>query len=450
MEGLRIAFVPIARSTFDMDLASQVTEAARAHLQAAGFKLVGPAQLVTDLPTARSVGRELAGDPIDLLIAFQATFADSTMVTSIAEAINSPLFLWAVPETPAGGRLRLNSLCGVNLAAHALTLRAQNYAYAYAQPTDRSILTQLRSLASAGNVYRRLRGARLGLVGEHPPGMDTCHLDETALKEGLGIDILHIDLGVVFERAQGIQEPLLEATRAKLDQRLDNLAELDQNPLRGTLSVYLALKQIAEEGELDGLAVRCWPEFFTQLGCAACGAMSMLSDGLGMTSPIPCSCEADINGTITQLILGWLADEPAFGSDLVAADYDENNVVLWHCGLAPLSMANPNFQPRGGIHSNRGVPLVMEFSLKPGPVTIARLSQATGELRLVVGSGEMLNAPQSFIGTSGILRFNRPARAILDTILGEGLEHHVSITYGDHMNALLALAKMLELPTLSL
>ena len=62
----------------------------------------------------------------------------------------------------------------------------------------------------------------------------------------------------------------------------------------------------------------------------------MLSD-----EQIPCSCEADINGTITQLILQWLSGQPAFGSDLVSMDFDEDLTVLWHCGLAPLSMADP-------------------------------------------------------------------------------------------------------------
>jgi L-fucose isomerase-like protein len=113
-------------------------------------------------------------------------------------------------------------------------------------------------------------------------------------------------------------------------------------------------------------------------------------------------------------------------------------------------MADPSVKPRGGIHSNRKVPLVMEFPLKPGVVTIARLSQATGKLRLIIGRGEMLTSSLSFSGTSGVLKFDRPVRQVLDTILSEGLEHHVSIVYGDYVDELQALARMLDLPTLSL
>ena len=119
-------------------------------------------------------------------------------------------------------------------------------------------------------------------------------------------------------------------------------------------------------------------------------------------------------------------------------------------GLAPLSMADPAVAPQGTIHSNRKLPLLMEFPLKPGRVTVARLSEATGSYRLVVGVGEMVQAPPSFSGTSGLLRFDRPVAQVLDTILSEGLEHHLSLTYGDYVPGLLALAKMLDLPVLRL
>ena len=150
--------------------------------------------------------------------------------------------------------------------------------------------------------------------------------------------------------------------------------------------------------------------------------MSLLSDDF-----TPSSCEADVNGTITQLILQLISGEPTFGSDIVAFDAEADEATLWHCGLAPLSMCHPDVQPEATIHSNREKPLLMQFPLKPGRVTIARLSEATGEFRLVIGGGEMLKAPPAFTGTSGIIRFDSGAAAVMDSIMRQGLEHHVSI-----------------------
>lgn len=443
--GIRLGFVPLARTTFDIEFATQVEGEVRRRLKQAGFSLVGPDDLVSSEEAAAEVAREIADEPLDLLLVLQATFADTTMVMKLAETTEAPLLMWAVPEERTGGRLRLNSLCGVNLAAHALARASKRYDYVYAAPDDPTALDRIHTVARAGRVRRLLHQARIGRVGEHPAGFETCGFDGDALKDRFGLEVVQVDLERIFEGVQTTDKQSIEAVREQLSARLGNLKELDQRALNGTLGSYVTLRETAEQEQLNGLAVRCWPEFFTELGCAACGAMSMLSDEM-----TPCSCEADLNGTITQLMLQWLSGEPAFGSDLVSVDVEEDFVVLWHCGLAPLSLADPDVQPRGTIHSNRELPLLMEFPLKPGRVTVARLSEATGDYRLVVGSGEMLQASPGFSGTSGTLRFDTPAAEVLETILSEGLEHHVCLTYGDHVSALRALAEMLNLPVLQL
>ena len=62
----------------------------------------------------------------------------------------------------------------------------------------------------------------------------------------------------------------------------------------------------------------------------------------------------------------------------------------------------------------------------------------------------MLDLPRPFSGTSGVVRFARRASDVLEVIMAEGLEHHYSITYGDHRTALEALARRLDLPVLRL
>lgn len=440
-----VGFIAIARTTFDIPLAEHMTAQARAQLEAAGFTLFGPEALVTNAEEAEAAVGSLTEYSPPLVIVFQATFADSTMVTSIAQAVNAPLLMWAVPEERTGGRLRLNSLCGINLAAHALKRAGYFYEHVYAAPGDAVVVQKALALRGASVARRWLQGSRIGRVGENPAGFETCNFDASALKERFGVNIVQLDLGSVFEVSRQIEPDTIQLTRGELAERVSGLESVNQTALDGTLSVYWTLRTLAHTQNLEGFAVRCWPEFFTERGCAACGAMSMMNDG-----GVPCSCEADVNGTITQYILQSISGEPAFGTDVVAVDDERDGLVLWHCGLAPLSMADPESQPVAAIHSNRKLPLLMEFPLKPGRVTVARLSEAGGEYRLVVGAGEMQRAPKSFSGTSGVVKFDRPAAEVLDTLLSEGLEHHLSLTYGDHTNALYTLAKMLELPVLRL
>ncbi|MCY4465505.1 MAG: L-fucose/L-arabinose isomerase family protein [Chloroflexi bacterium] len=442
-QRLRIGFVPIARPTFDLGLARDLT--AQLHEALAGYALQGSTELVMDGAAVQSRISELADSQLDMLLLLQASFADSTMALELARAIDVPLLLWALPEAQVGGRLRINSFCGVNLAAHGLRRAGIAYETILAAPEDTDAHAKLYDFARAAMVKRRLQGARIGRLGENPAGFDTCLVNRVGLRSRLGIEAPQYALSPFFQQAREAHTGRIDALAASLSERLADFDAQDADETRGTLGVYLALDELVNDEGLDGVAVRCWPEFFTDLGCSACGAMSLLSDAL-----TPTSCEADVNGTITQLILQWLSGEPAFGSDIVAFDLDADAATLWHCGLAPLSMADPTVPPSATIHSNRAKPLLMQFPLKPGRVTIARLSEASGDFRLVIGRGEMLRAPMAFGGTSGRIRFDSGASVVMDKLLGEGLEHHLSLTYGEHAQSLEMLARMLGMDVLRL
>jgi len=441
----RIGFIAIARPTFDVPLAQALAAQVYAALSAEGYPLIGDAELVMDAEAAAQSIDRLHDETPTAVIALQASFADSTMIVELARHVHAPLLLWALPEARVGGRLRLNSFCGINLAAHGLRRAGLRYEYVYGEPGDARSLASVRAFAKAAEIRHKLRGARVGRIGENPAGFDTCRVNRTALRECLGVEVAQIELADMFARVRSGSQAEVTAVAEQVRTQIAGMDELDAEATAGTLGTYVAMRQLIETEHLDGLAVRCWPEFFTELGCAACGAMSMTSNDM-----TPCSCEVDVNGTITQIILQGCSGEPAFGSDLVAFDADEDIAVLWHCGLAPLSMADPDIQPEATIHSNRKMPLLMQFPLKPGRVTVARLSEASGELRLVIGTGEMLQAPPSFTGTTGTLRFDSGAALVMDTLMREGLEHHLSLTYGDHVETLEMLARMLDIPTLRL
>ena len=439
-----VGFFPIARPTFDVDLARSKVQAVQISLKQQ-CNLITPQALIMSKDDATLALDQLLSNDLDAIIVLQATFADTTIVKHIAQELKRPILLWALPEAHQGGRLRLNSFCGVNLAAHALHRAGLSYTYVYAEPDDKDALAKIEQFVKASVVIKRLVTTRIGCIGDHPQGFETCQYNATMLQSRLGVDVVTMPLKQLFAQAQDTKEASIIDTKNDLQQSLFNLAQVKSDEVDGTVKTFAALRQIAREQDVHGFAVRCWPEFFTEMGCAACGAMSMMSD-----RQVPCSCEADVNGTITQIILQELSGEPAFGSDIVSFDLDKDQAVVWHCGLAPLSMADAHYQPQAALHSNRQKALLMQFPLKSGRVTLARLSEATGELRLVIGSGEMLEAPPAFTGTSGTLRFDRGARNTMDTLIDHGLEHHISLTYGDYVDELRMFAKLCQLPTLLL
>ena len=446
MQDFTIGFAAFIRHTFDVQLATELTAQAWSHLEQQGYTLIGSQNAITTIEQAQQIGQEMATKPLDLLIVYMATFNDTTLITTIVNCVDVPLLLWALPEPGIGDKLRLNSLCGVNLAGHTLTKQGRKYDYIYCAPTDKQATQKIATLARAGKTRRILKQARIARIGERPAGFETCDYDAEHLRSSMGVEVVPFDLQEqVFTAIRQTAPEKVDAVIASLSQRVNGLEAVADAPKRGTLSSYVTLNEMAQSDNLHGFAVRCWAEFFTEMGNAACAAMSMLSD-----EGKPSSCEADVNGTITQLILQTMSGEPAFGTDLVAIIPEHDAIALWHCGLAPLAMANSKDKPRVTNHVGRKLPLIMDFGLKPGVVTIARLNELNGEYRLVVGRAEMLDESKPFHGTSGLMRFERPAAAVMDTIIREGLEHHISITYGDYVDALVAFAHMLDMPVLHL
>ena len=442
---LTIGVVALARQTFDVPYAEQVATTAWETLQGLDVNMAGSKDLLFDAPAVESAISALQKEALDLLLVMQVTFSDASMTVKLADCIDAPVLLWSFPEPRSGGRLRLNSVCGINLAAHALARAGHTFSFLHRNADEKETLHVILDNAKAGNLKRKLAGTRIGVIGQHPEGFDTCTYDAELLNSIFGVSIDFVELQALFDRARGISDAETDEVYARVQADLGNLEALEQAPLRKSLQIYGALRRLAIEKKYNGLAVRCWPEMFTEFGCAACGPMAMMNEEM-----IPCACEADVYGTISTLMLQGLNDAPAFMTDMVDFNPKNNSAVFWHCGLAPLSMADIEGPIRATIHSNRKLPLLNEFSLKPGRITIARLSQSKNVIRLVIGSGEMIRAPMSFSGTSGVVRFDRPIEEVLETIIMEGLEHHVSMTYGDCSDSLKKLAGMLDIPILHL
>ena len=246
-------------------------------------------------------------------------------------------------------------------------------------------------------IVRQLKVTRILVVGDHPTGFDACNYRADELRQRFGVETVTTPVSQFLDSVKALPDAVADAPYARRARDFANLGEMDAVATRKTLKAYVALKDRAETEGFAGVAVRCWPEFFTEYGCAACGAIALLNeDGR------PGGCEADVFGVISSLVLQSASGRGVFNTDLVDVDPVSDTVVFWHCGQAPIEMADPEVAPRATIHSNRKLPLLSEFPLKPGRITLCRITQGEGRLRMMLSGGEMLRAPLAFSGTSGV------------------------------------------------
>ena len=446
---MKLGLLPLARPTFDVAYAEEKLAATLEQIDALGHEIFGSRTLLMDAEAARKALQRC--ETVDRLLVLQITFTDASFIVQAAQKIEAPLAIWAVPEPRLGGRLRLNAFCGLNLASHALGLNKHPFRWLYAEPGEADVEGLLAGTSQSPVPEPRTPQAtpislpehlRIARIGNHPEGFDTCRYDADALKTLARADVTELTLDDMFSRAQNLAAEAVAPFRAQAATLVD-CAALDPGELERSLRLGAALEALQSEGQFDAFAIRCWPETFTEYGGAVCGPVSMMGE-----ARVPCACEADVYGALTQVLLQHIADAPVFLADIVDMDCRDDTGVVWHCGQAPRSMAAT--PPRATVHTNRKQALLYEFALKPGQVTLFRVSQARGAVQVVLAQGEMLERPMAFTGTSGVLRFDRGTAHVLADLIGSGLEHHMALAYGDHTQALEGVAAALDVPVLEL
>lgn len=459
-----VAFVALARPTFDLDAAQANFESALRLLGEIGADVVGPPALVMTVEDLKAVSLP----PADLHILFMASFADASPAVEIFGAVQGPIIGWSMREPgEVGDRLKLNSMCGVNLAAHALANVGQSLRHIHGNADEPGVKDQLqRALKgilpeirapklSHGIVGTReeadralawLRGKRIGAVGDAPIGFTPCVYDAEQLKKFFGLEVRHIDIDGAFERISRVPDSKRRVNHQNAVAAQPSLADVNEEEALRVAGVEVALDQWREDEVLDAIAIRCWPEFPTDLGACICSSLGRLSDRGTVTT-----CERDVLGAVTMLVCEALGSDQNYLVDIVDLVEKENLIRLWHCGSAATKLAADPKHATQYIHCNRKLGVAGNFPLKTGPVTLFRIDRDTNPenstgLRIVLSYGESIPAPNRFQGNTATVRTQAPADELVNGIITGGYPHHLVISWIDVRPGIRQIAQILGIP----
>lgn len=421
---LNIGFVSLcAQFGFNPEEAGRFYDKSKRLLEKQG-NLTSPDQLIVHKEQAMEAVDLLKESNIELLVIQVGTFPSGELIPILIDELNVPILLWALPEPPFdGGHLQFNSLCGTHLIASLLKRKKKKFKYIHVSPEeDTSALT---IYLKAFKVARDLKQMKVGLVGTHAPGFDAMAVDAPSLKEIIGPEVVTIGLDDVFIQAESIQQTHRDTLLQEIGQEFHNAKDIPREKLDKFANTYASMEKMVEQHNVSSVAVRCWPEFIEDYGQAVCGTVSKLTDG-GIVS----GCEGDILGTITSSMMYEFSGEPPFLADIIHAEYETNELTLWHCGAAPFSLAAGGEEIILGEEFGIGG-LNVEFPLKEGIVTLARLGYLDGEYRMLITTGEAKKIGPIVRGTVAQVKADVNVKKLMDELIYEGWEHHLSMAYND-------------------
>ncbi|MBM3128299.1 MAG: hypothetical protein FJ009_06640 [Chloroflexi bacterium] len=444
---LRLGLACLARSRFDYQAARDVYHRSVAALkQFPNVEVIAPDDLIlddADHPTPGLIAQAIdffQRAQIDALIVQNGTFTLGDLTLDLIDPLKVPLILWAPLEPDwTSGRLRLNSLVGLNVNSSHFYKTGRAFRYLIANPGDATFQDEMGRLVRVLGLVRGLRRTKIAMVGTRAQGFFDLAFNEMELRAKLGVEVVTVGLGEVFDRARALPAQAVDETKTRVRALIDDLSEVPPEKEDLQARAYLALRQVAEQTNASAVAVKCWPEFPFQYGVAACSTVALLNDEM-----IPGGCEGDLEGALTSLIVQRLANNIPFLADISALDRDRNALLLWHNGCAALRLAATRKHLFTHFQANRG--LTVGFGLVPGRVTLARLGNDGKNLRLFVTTGEALPTEMFIRGTLSWVKTDAPVKRVLDEIIYGGWEHHLAMSYADLVADLREFAALTGIP----
>jgi len=442
---IKVGLIVTSASHFPVDKAKEGMDKIASIFPLPEKNLVGP-YLVITLEDAEKTVKRFKVEDIDALVIVEGAFTwDNIPALIVQELGNLPLMMWALPEPPMmeGGELSTNSLCGAIMNCAALKKLGRNFKFVYGAPKDGKVINSLKRYFKGISVVKKLHHSKYCLVGYRPTGFYNSAFDELSVRRLFGIETIHLSLVDLLEYALNISDEKVKEEVDKIKKKW-KIGEATQKDLYNSAKFYKFLLDFSHKNRIDCYGIKCWPEFFKR-GLSVCFVLSWL-----INEGIMAGCEADFDGTITMLLEYYLTGETPWLADLVHINEKNNTAIFWHCGSASSSLAYDKSeiiiqkQFRG---SARGASI--EFPLKTGRVTVARLGITQGKYRMFITTGEALPTKMILRGNPSIVKMDVSVERLLEVIVENGVEHHFAIVYGDHKDDLIGVSELLNIKTIT-
>jgi L-arabinose isomerase len=431
-------------------------------LEEMGAEVVS-AGLVDTAQAARTAGEALAAARPQLLLVYTATYATSSQVLPVVQAVDAPVVVLNLQpsrtvdyEAMTTGEWLANcSACCVPEIAGALTRAAIPYRTVTGTLLDADAAwSVLSEWLDATRAVHHLRTARIGFLGHTYPGMLDMYSDFTQVHAQTGAHVEVLEIDDLVARVQAAETGAIEQKREEIRAIFD-LAEAGSDPIAADITpeifdwsarVAVGLDRLVEDFELDGLTY-----YYRGIGDNRAERVSsglIVGNSLLTARGVPTAGEGDLKTNIAMLLLDRLGVGGSY-TEFYGLDFDEQFILMGHDGPGHLAIADgrPVARALKLYHGKAGAGLSIEMKVRQGPVTILGLTQtADGRLKLLAAEGESVAGPTFRIGnTNSRIRFSRDPATFFDDWCAQGPTHHVALGIGHQVERLRKVAGLLGL-----
>lgn len=327
---------------------------------------------------------------------------------------------------------------------------------------DKDVLSKILTFAKCAKVVSSLNGQKYGLVGGRSLGMYSATISMQDWQDKFGIDVDHVDQSEIVRLAETIPQAQVDKAYQWLNENIGKINydnnRLTEEKLKTQIRHYEATKKIIEKNNFDFVGVKCHYEMSRNY-CTQCLSAAFINDPYdwdGSKEPMVFSCEADGDGALTMQILKLLTGDPVIFMDVRHYDKEYNVMVFCNCGSQSTWYAGKSSDPKVNLKNVTLNPCLEIYSgggahvncmTKAGTATIARLNRTKGEYRMTIIPAEFVELPKEKMAETTAEWPHVFAKLPFDhkIFLDKFDANHCHAVYGDHLEELKMICKMLNI-----
>ena len=398
---------------------------------------------VVDAEGAKKAKEFFEKEEISYLLLFNAAFSTGDIMMEF-EDWKTPMGVWAVPDGKDEGDIELNAtVCGnMYISIAQRTFRTpKKVKWFYGYPEQEQLKKRLTVTFQALQGLQAIRHGIIGVLGEIAPTFFNLANDEQ-YASSLGLSFIHLTMEDFIKETKRVREDEILAMKEEILASAQDCTNLPEKSLEEGAKVLAAMIKLTEQYNISAWAASCWPDFQDHFSIVPCVPFTLLAKIKG----VPVACEGDIGGAISLLIAGAIAKKAPTLMDLASLDFEKNQMLLWHCGIGSVDL-----QPETGVSiiphpmldrknpDREYMGLTYDYAFRETPVTILRYSNNE---KIFAIEGKVYANQKGYTGTRGyITDFSSRNHAvsledIVETIMSQGVEHHLIVVPGNIEEAL--------------
>lgn len=425
------------------------------------FELVVFDTIISSMSQAEQVRKELDDKNIDFCLLFHPSYIVGDFIFEIMKS-RAFFGLWAIEELREEGPMPLASLVNLSqnagIARNNFGVNPKKIKWFFGDINSKYFKPRFNITIKALKAIKALENARVAQIGKLADGHINHTIDPRDIYENLKVNVTR-DFEVEDVMALGEEISSVEVDK-EYDKLIKNIriGKASDDKIKYSVRMFLAIKKIAAENNYSAIAFSCWPKLMPKKEMVGCLVNSMLN-----SVGIPGGCEADVLSTISMMVLKALTNRPVATMDLPKFDQNDDSLLLWHCGSAPIEMANN----RGCIcdrhyfaeydESIKNCAPITDIIFKKSEMTVFRLFDEGKKFYYFTGRFFDENK-KAFNGSRGWVNdlklYNEPIKAmdLANTMILNGLPHHYPLVmenvsaYLEEMAYWLGINKIKKLP----